>query len=201
MRARTTARIGDHEMSGTACESCGTAYDVCTQQVLTKYRPCCAHCGWTDTHEEQRVTAPQVPSETVLANLLWRAHEALAAYRRWADQSGAQRLALSDLATFEELESLAADLPDVDAPRWARERMADLIRAGEQPSLDGGDRHFGEALYGGHADEVRDALERLGLLPEEHAECADGCGLDVTHDGPCLDRPGGRPCRPREEGS
>lgn len=26
----------------------------------------------------------------------------------------------------------------------------------------------------------------------EHIECADGCGLAVTHDGPCLDRPGGR---------
>lgn len=26
----------------------------------------------------------------------------------------------------------------------------------------------------------------------EHAECADGCGLAVTHDDACLDRPGGR---------
>ena len=26
----------------------------------------------------------------------------------------------------------------------------------------------------------------------EHTECADGCGLAVTHDGPCLDVPNGR---------
>ncbi len=26
----------------------------------------------------------------------------------------------------------------------------------------------------------------------EHTECADGCGLAVTHTGACLDKPGGR---------
>jgi hypothetical protein len=26
----------------------------------------------------------------------------------------------------------------------------------------------------------------------EHTQCADACGLAVTHDGPCLDKPGGR---------
>lgn len=27
---------------------------------------------------------------------------------------------------------------------------------------------------------------------DETEECADGCGLDVTHDGPCRERPHGR---------
>ncbi len=26
----------------------------------------------------------------------------------------------------------------------------------------------------------------------DHTECADGCGLAVTHDGACRDKPGGR---------
>ena len=31
-------------------------------------------------------------------------------------------------------------------------------------------------------------------IPEhpDHVDCADGCGLAVTHDGACLDEPGGR---------
>jgi hypothetical protein len=28
----------------------------------------------------------------------------------------------------------------------------------------------------------------------DHTECADGCGLAVTHTGACLDKPGGRIC-------
>jgi hypothetical protein len=38
-----------------------------------------------------------------------------------------------------------------------------------------------------------EAEEWVDPMPHpEHTECADGCGLDVTHDGPCLDVPGGR---------
>jgi hypothetical protein len=54
-----------------------------------------------------------------------------------------------------------------------------------------GDRHAAEHYYQTTADHVSDALEKAGLLCD-HYECADGCGLDVTHEGPCLDKPGGR---------
>lgn len=51
-------------------------------------------------------------------------------------------------------------------------------------------------------DAVAAAVEQVtGLADEDadedathpcHTECADGCGLAVTHEGPCLDRPGGK---------
>ena len=48
-------------------------------------------------------------------------------------------------------------------------------------------------------DFIADIARHLAaqLAPEvpdhqEHVDCADACGLDVTHDGACLDRPGGR---------
>lgn len=101
---------------------------------------------------------------TYLANLLWEAQLALTKYRRESERLGMFRLALSDLATFDALEVMATDLAEEDPQVWARDHMAVLIAAGEQPSLDDSG-----SVYQGHADEVSDALERLGLLPEEES--------------------------------
>ncbi len=86
-----------------------------------------------------------------------------------------------------------------DTTVW-RLTLADLdASAGHQVDEEQA-RIVAEALDAGSwADGVRDALAAAGALADEddddhppHAECADGCGLAVTHTGACLDRPGGR---------
>ena len=71
----------------------------------------------------------------------------------------------------------------------------DIIRAAALNYLHGIDDFGGPQLK-----RLADALgvphgDVEAIIPDphpEHTECADGCGLAVTHDGACLDKPGGR---------
>lgn len=59
-----------------------------------------------------------------------------------------------------------------------------------------------EALFAAAAEHMGDVDDELDEDEDdhpEHDECADGCGLDINHDGACLDKPGGRVVCSHEE--
>lgn len=60
----------------------------------------------------------------------------------------------------------------------------------ELPGFDSEEaENYGAALI---YQECADALRTALAAHPDHVDCADACGLAVTHDGACLDQPGGR---------
>lgn len=105
-------------------------------------------------------------AHTAASNLLWNVVYMLDKYANYVEGMGKDRSAIDDLVTFRRLLDTYVDYEE-HHERKARDVMAVLIEKDIKPSLAGTDPHFVEAVWQGHADEVREALEELGIYPEE----------------------------------
>lgn len=74
------------------------------------------------------------------------------------------------------------------------DRLADLLLLADAAGFDM-DEITNRARMHADAEIVRSdemAVHDAAVMAHPaHEECADGCGLAVTHDGACLDKPGG----------